>query len=179
MKYIRVYTDANEQIILESFSDNAQLSDIQNFPIPERMTGLTPHIKQMCELDISEHTGSCCDFPATNHIDKWYLDNNGDIQVDTNWDIKLMPKPLIHSKNVVLKNQIIDSELENEEPDLIKIIRASRSIEKVKSQAKIGAQDSKNIYEEALANLDDRVANGEQDKPVIRQKLEAKIASFE
>lgn len=179
MKYVRVYTDANEQIILESFNDGAQLSDVQSFPIPERLIGLTPAIKQMCDLDIFEHTGSCCDFKATNHIDKWYLDNNGDIQVDTNWDMKLMPKPLIHSKNVVLKNQIIDSELESEEPDLIKIIRASRSIEKVKSKAKIGVQDSKYIYEEALANLDDRVANGEPDKAVIRQKLEAKIASFQ
>lgn len=179
MKYIRVYTDTNDQIILESFSAGAQLSDVQNFPIPERLTGLTPTIKQMCDLNFTDHTGSCCDFPATNHIDKWYLDGNGNIQVDSNWDLKLMPKSIIHSKNIALKNEIIDSELENETPDLLTIIRASRSIEKVKSEAKITGIETQYIYEQALANLDDRVTNGEPDKPVIRQKLEAKIASFQ
>jgi hypothetical protein len=179
MKYVRVYTNSNEQIILESFSEGIQLADVQAFPIPERFTGLVPTIKQMCNLDYSEHTGSCCDFPATNHIDKWYLDGNGNIQVDTSWDMKLMPKQLIHSKNIVLKNSIIDSELDNETPDLLKIIRASRSIDKVKSEARAGSVETKYIYEQALANLDARVANGEPDKAVIRQKLEAKIASFE
>jgi len=176
-----VYTGENDQIILESFRENFTLQEIQSFQIPDFAQGLTPSIKQMCNLNHNEHNGSCCDFPPVDHIDKWYLDQNGNIQIDNSWDLKLMPVSVIYEKNNKIKNDIIDNELNQENPDVISLIRSMRSKEKTKLGASLNADQSdiKKLYEEALSNLDYRVSNGEPDKPVIRQKLEAKIASFE
>lgn len=98
--------------------------------------------------------------------------NNGTLYKDLAWEKCLMPIFLIKLKYKDFLNFHLDQELDEESPDPIKVIKLQRSKEKIKDWTEL------DTYQQALKNLDEKVQKGEADKPVIRQKLQAKIAEL-
>lgn len=117
--------------------------------------------RHLSHLDTSKRT-----------VDKLYFDGElhaDNLKIDTNWEVLLMPVQIIKGKHLAKINQDIDAELAKETPDSILVAKKQRELEKAK------AYPDPSWYQIALANLDAKVAKGEPDKPVIRQKLQAKI----
>lgn len=94
---------------------------------------------------------------------------SGEVKADSGWDKTLMDSHQIKKRYVNAKKVAIDTELEKESPDLIAIARLQREVEKSKYYSQL------TWHEKALEGLNERVAKGEADKPVIRQKLQEKI----
>lgn len=112
------------------------------------------------------------DLPPREHREKWYPDfehPTEKIKIDHNWERKLMP--LHHIKNKHTTNIIteLDNELNKKNPDTIRALRFYVEHEKSKKLSE------KEWYEQAIINLDAKVAKGEADKPIVREKLLAKI----
>lgn len=101
-----------------------------------------------------------------------YHDGTDEIKKDLNWQNRLMPSFLIKKKHIKKENEKLDAMLNADIKDPIEIIKLNREIEKVKSFT------DKQIYEQALINLDARVAANEPDKPKIRQKIQQKITDL-
>lgn len=104
--------------------------------------------------------------------------------VDSAWTERLMPNFLIRKNRINKINAIIDAELNTVDPDMAEIMRKTREKEilldynRWESKNLTLTQKNNNdlqMAQLALSELDARVANGEPDKPVIRQKLEQKI----
>lgn len=104
--------------------------------------------------------------------------------VDSSWNERLMPNFLIRKKRINRINQLIDNELNEVDPDMISVIRLNREKEllsdakwlsKTLTPQQVAANDLQ-MAQLALSELDARVASGESDKPVIRQKLQDKIS---
>lgn len=106
-------------------------------------------------------------------MDKMYFDGDAHIdnlKVDDNWEVLLMPLPIVKAKHIAKINAEIDAELALETPDAVLVSKKQRELEKSRNYP------DPSWYPIALANLDARVTKGEPDKPVIRQKLIDKIS---
>ncbi len=93
------------------------------------------------------------ELPAREDRNKWYPDfehPTEKIKVDHNWERKIMPVDIIKQKHM----------------DKITSFEDHKKAEKF---------TDKEWMQQALKNLDDKVAKGEADKPMIRAKLTAKI----
>jgi hypothetical protein len=105
--------------------------------------------------------------------DQWFPDfeENGEpmVKVDTDWSVKLMKPHIIKQDIIKSQKEIIDEELEKGLPDIVVLTKAQRRIEKVKGMV------DQELFQEALNELDKRVANGKSDKVEIRAKLESKL----
>lgn len=172
MKTIRIYTMPNEQIIMQGNGSE----DISSFTPPPGCENLTPNDFISCDLNYNEHTGTCCDFPAVDFIDQLYIEN-GELKADINWEIKLMPKSIIYKKHKKRMEDKIDLELDNQTPNLANIMRWKRSVEKIRLEVKSPTPNA-TLYQVALDHLDENVANGQNDKILIRQKLNQKITEL-
>ena len=95
------------------------------------------------------------------------------LKQDKGWNVRLMPDFLIKQKHLIKLNQKIDQELSKENPDSIKLMKHHREKELCSSFT------GKDWAEKALANLDERVAGGEPDKPKIRKALKQKIKELQ
>lgn len=112
------------------------------------------------------------DLPAHEYHESLYFDGDcikENLKVDTSWEVQLMPEGLIKEKHLTRVNTKLDQELNKQTPSLLDVVKLQRKKEKAKDFK------TKEWYQQALANLDERVANGEPDKPLIRQKLQEKI----
>lgn len=98
---------------------------------------------------------------------QWYWDGD-QVKVDDQWEFVLMPTAIIKKKHIARLNNIIDEAIAD--PDETRI-----ALRTLREREKCASWDEKQWYDQALINLDDRVAKGELDKPVIRQKLQAKV----
>lgn len=115
------------------------------------------------------------DLPAKSAMEsrkQWYHDGDK-VKVDTNWELRVMPDHLIKKKQLkklaAKLDQCIDS------GDALEALKAHRDHEKCKTM-EAGIHNEDKVWTElALANLDKRVADGQADKPVIREKLLKKI----
>jgi len=103
------------------------------------------------------------------HNEQVELDR-GVFTIDQNWERNLMPITLIKAKHIENLGIEIDSELNKGSPDIPKAIKLQRDKEKA-----VVKYPDPSWYPIALANLDARVAKGEEDKPIIRSKLQIKI----
>lgn len=101
----------------------------------------------------------------------YWEDINGvtEIKKDTTWDARVMPPHIIKKKFISKKGPELDTAIANPASTTLEVIQLQREIEKAKTWTEVEA------YEKALEGLDARVAGGEADKPVIRQKLTEKI----
>ena len=135
--------------------------------------GLQSYIDQGFEWFICDHSN----LPSKLEMEsrkQWYHDGNV-VKCDKDWIIRLMPDQLIKRKHIKRIQAKIDAELEKEAPDSVALIRLQRDCDKC-GEIKAGPQNENKLWSEiALQNLDERVANGEPDKPLIRQKLMEKI----
>lgn len=152
------------------FFNNTELT-FSDCTFPKEVLGL-PFI----DIDLSE--AILADPYKGIYVEQLYCDGEfkkENLKIDYNWDYYLMPSSLIKQKHIKRVQSQIDEELAKPTPDAVKLVTLQRNCEKCK-EVKAGTQN-KDVYwmNIAIANLDARVANGEPDKPVIREKLLAKI----
>lgn len=117
------------------------------------------------------------DLPAKSSLEsrkQWYHDGDS-VKADLTWEVREMPDQIIKKKHLKKLCELIDSELATEVPDPIALLKCQREHDKAKAVKAEGQNENPFWIEVALKNLDARVANGESDKPVIREKLIAKI----
>lgn len=104
--------------------------------------------------------------------EQYYFDGeckDENLKFDEGWNYCLMPSFLINKKHNKKLNDKASDILSLENLDQINLYKINREKEKIKSYTEL------EWHEQALKNLDDRVLNGEPDKPLIREKLLAKI----
>lgn len=121
------------------------------------------------------------ELPDRSTRDQWMPCSENNIKIDVGWEEKLMPCWLIGHKSIKKYEAIIADELIKESPDPLILFQSNNAIEKLKKLAKnsiMGSNSDLSLYEHALENLDARVVGGEDDKPIIREKLIAKIAEL-
>lgn len=106
-----------------------------------------------------------------NHFQGYYDETDGRYKIDIGWDRQLMPYWSIRNRYLSKLNQSLNDELALEAPDPVKVVKMKHSFDSLRKDANIGFW-----YQKALEGLDDRVLNGEPDKPLIRSKLMQKIS---
>jgi hypothetical protein len=176
---VRVFKRSDDSIIYEYFNEYTQTTELINsVPVHERCSGL-PSI--VCNDS---------DIPSTSDsvlLEQIYVSGEFTLQnilIDSTWDNRLMPNFLIRKKRIEKIGTFLSTELAKTSPDLTEVMK--KNLEKTNlsnpsiwigpnlTQQQISANDLQ-MAQLALSELDARVANGEPDKPVIRQKLEQKI----
>lgn len=138
--------------------------------IPEGLQSLPFVVVDLADAPKSDsNTG---DYHEMIHFDgDCHKDN---LKQDKEWNCVLMPDFLIKQKRLASKAALLDAELEKQEPDPVQVVKLQREIEKTKE-----CNCPIKHKEWALEGLDSRVAKGESDKPVVRQKLLNKKAELE
>jgi hypothetical protein len=101
-----------------------------------------------------------------------------EVKKDLAWEKRLMPDQLIKRKAISNIESDIDIEIDKPIPDSVKLVKLQRDKEKL-SKIKAGPHNEDVIWlNKAIEGLDRKVADGESDKPEIRQKLADKIAEL-
>lgn len=135
--------------------------------------GLKPYLDQGLEWFMCDND----DLPPKSTLEsrkQWYHDGNT-VKADLSWEIRLMPDQLIKRKHIKRLQAQIGQELEKENPDPVALVKLQRKCDQCKEK-KAGNQNEDAYWlEVAQANLDERAAKGESDKPLIREKLTAKL----
>lgn len=118
-----------------------------------------------------------CDSSTGDYPEMLYFDGDcepANLKQDREWNVCLMPSFLIRQKHIARLNERLDAELaKGSAADPVEVIRCIRQKEKC-----AGLSD-KDWLEQALMNLNARVAGDEPDKPVIREKLVKKLKGFQ
>ena len=106
---------------------------------------------------------------------KQLFHDGNNVKVDVAWEKNLMPDQLIKRKHLKKLHDKIREELSKESPDTIKISKFQHEYAD-HSNIKAGIHNEDSHWAElSLKKLDEKVANGEPDKPIIREKLLGKI----
>lgn len=189
------YQEIKKIVSLPVFHEGYHLLDEEGNPLYEEKELIVGIIKpweewkglqKYIDSDHPQFVGEICEWFITDeHIDKSDLESRKQlycdgqkIKKDLEWKIRLMPDQLIKRKHLNKLHSKIDEELEKQNPDSIALMKLHQEREFWKSK-KCGAHnDCKETSKLALKNLDKKVSDGEPDKPVIRQKLLAKIAEL-
>lgn len=108
------------------------------------------------------------DYHEMIHFDGECIKEN--LKQDKEWNVVLMPDFLIKQKRIEDHNSKLDEELVKDSPDPVAVVKLQRNIDKCKLE-----NDPLIIKQWAVEGLDQRVADGKQDKDVVRVKLLAKI----
>lgn len=157
---IRVYQKMDGTVALCSVPVRDGIQNFDSAKLPDYLSGLP-------FAEIEQNV-----LPQVEYQEQIYFDGEcikENLKVDQPWEVQLMPPVLIKQKHLEKKEAELDAELEKQNPNPIKVIKFFREIEKTKKK-----KDG-DLYQTALTNLDEKVAAGEPDKPVIRQKLLVKI----
>jgi len=93
-----------------------------------------------------------------------YYDGNN-LKIDLPWEIMLMPLQVIKDRHIKKLNQKIQDQLNSANHDVIKILTLNQEKDVCKSW------DDLRWDQQALINLDERVSDGDEDKPNIREQL--------
>ena len=164
---------------LDKFGDEEGKRPFSEYPPLQRYEGKEKHLILRSELP--KHSD------MENHRQRYFDPVDNSVKIDTNWDIQLMPLPLVKARYINKIHSEIEAELEKEEPDpivlarkQIDVVKAEKTPTMLTPKATLEDPEPKGIqnpiwYDIALDSLDKRVAGGEADKPKIRQKLEALI----
>lgn len=91
------------------------------------------------------------------------------LQIDFGWNIRLMPPYLIKKRHIARINTQLDAALADNNPDPIKTIKLHREKEQCNNW------NEKQWYEQAKKYIEEENIN----KPIILEKLNAKIAEIE
>lgn len=125
----------------------------------------------------------------SNRESRKQLYHDGDtVKVDKNWGIRLMPSHCIKSRHIESIDTRIDALLSSNVTDPMEVVKYQREKEKCLNVKCKCPRELRLLacecghdefwYDIALKNLDKRVAKGESDKPLIRQKLNKQIKKF-
>lgn len=160
---VRVFKNG-ESVIYNTVNPTSKYN-IEDAPIPEVAKDLPYFIADSSEIPPSNsQTG---DYHEMIYIDGEFKKEN--LKQDKEWNVMLMPEFIIGNKHKANLTSKMDIELDKQVPDPVKIMSWQRQREKVSGWTML------ECYEQALANLDEKVQKGEPDKPIIRAKLKAKI----
>lgn len=141
---------------------------IEDCPIPIDLQGLAYFV---CE-------GS--DIPDDVMLEQLYIDGTAslaNLKKDSNWDIKVKPAWLIRKEEMDKLQEQANTELAKPTPDANVLAVLNAKMGQAKEKVAEGEENIIWWYQKALSNLDAKVAAGEPDKSVIRQKLTTIIAS--
>lgn len=111
--------------------------------------------------------------PKIGEIEDWaqlYHEDGKTLKVDKDWSVRLMPLPLIRKKFTPRICRTMEAELKKDSPNIPAIVKKMSEIHLCEYW------DDKKWYRQAVKDLDDRMAEGEKDKPVIREKLKVMIS---
>lgn len=173
MQLVRAYELPDGDLIFQAFDQSVTdwpADQLATYQVDERYQQGTIRYFQHCGAAPADHTGDCCDFPPTAHIDQWYC-VNGQLAADRHWETVLIPWPELARKHRARCLRTIATALQQPELNLRDIGRWQWEYEMCRSW---GKQECPEIYEVALRNLDvDQLA-----KPRIRQQLTEKIATL-
>ena len=165
---IRVFKKEDNSVVYD-YPSVVYQDKMDECPIPEIYKDL-PFI--VCDSSEVPESNS----KADNYHEKIYFDGDctlKNLKQDKNWKKVLMPTFLIKSKYIDRTQKEIDIELEQQEPDLQKLLKYQRSLDKIKSYSDL------EIYKIALEQLDRKVdLDKESDKPEIRKKLNSLIKNL-
>lgn len=166
---VRVFKK-NDGSVVYNYPSQKYQDRIEDCKIPDELNGLPFIVADTAEIPKSNsNTG---DYHEMIHFDgDCHKDN---LKQDKEWNCVLMPDFLIKQKRLASKAAILDAELEKQSPDPVQVVKLQREIEKTKE-----CNCPIKHKEWALEGLDSRVAKGESDKPVVRQKLLNKKAELE
>lgn len=143
--------------------------------------GLQEHIDKGRDWFVCEND----DLPKKSEIEsrKQLYHDGYAVKIDTDWSRRLMPAHCVRKRHLAIFDKEIDAELNGQDVDIKKISNVQRQREMVQIKrctCPLVARDTcactcgYELFwaETALQNLDKRVAKGESDKPVIREKLQ-------
>jgi len=149
-------------------SKNRDVFDSIRLPEELGFNGLESIILDDSEIPISNsQTG--------NYHEMIYFDGpctKENLKQDKNWEVMLMPVFLIKQTYEKRLNEKIDLELNKEDSDLKQIFKWQQELKSLSEYSDL------KWYQQALINLEDSVRLGNPDKPLIKQKLNAKISSL-
>lgn len=153
-----------DDILYFDYPSEKYQNNVEQCKIPPSLEG--------CEYITVDHT--IFDKFQANGADlhMYYFDGavkEENLKQDVSWEKCLMPSYLIRGKHISKLEKTLDNLISNNISDPLEILKLQREKEKSLKFSK------EEWHEQALKNLDARVANGEPDKPVIREKLLAKI----
>lgn len=152
IQYLNSNIHSKNLLIMEDFIEMT----FENVKFPEHTKGLEYIDLKASDVPVSNsRTGN---YQEMIHFDGSCKKEN--LKQDKNWEAVLMPTFLIQQKHYARVNKKINSE---------SVFSYQLEKEKCKNWSEY------EWYEQALKNLDERVADGEPDKPQIREKLKAKI----
>lgn len=176
---VRIYYALQDFIIqgvgLKSYEDHVEKGRVISFltSIRYELGNIDKHPSSM-QLLIDENKVSFMTVDnsliSEKSTAKLYVED-GVLKKDSNYDKRLMKTNEIVFKQKNKLNLEIDEELSKENPSIITIEKKKLDLVKLDNEF-----SSENIFQIALDGLDARVAKGEPDKPIIRQKLQEKVA---
>lgn len=168
-----IYEKDDGDLIIQGFSSlySEKSFDelIANHTIPNSDNFIL-HKLEGCGARHTDHSGNCCDFKATDHVDKWHMEN-GKLVTDTNWEKVLIPHSELSRKIRKRALDSIEAEHEKENPDTVKLSKLRWEYDKALEWGRV---ENYRIYEAALRIMDEEGL----EKPLIRKKLQAKIDSL-
>lgn len=112
------------------------------------------------------------EYPEHQTVEQLFVEDNK-VKCDVNWERNLMPTTFVLNKAFAKNQELINEELKKENPDLNTLTLLRAKNDKINYIYKTNNEEE--IFKVALKGLDERVANGESDKPIIRQKLLERI----
>ena len=152
---VRVHKEDDDNVTVEIFPWHKKSESETDEQFMDRMTINHPiHGVKFNNKEL--HDIEDVDLPDRADRLKWYPDFSDEsqkIKIDHNWERKLMPLHIIKQKHM-------------------------DKVTSFEDHKKVAKMTDKEWLEQALKNLDDKVAKGEPDKPIIRQKLLSKIQNL-
>lgn len=165
MSFVRVYYDEDGVIYNVEYPNPHPPFKIDTV---EKLEVLKKHPK-FEHLSTKIIPASSIEAVKSSHDYTPQLELNGDsVVVNENKDKGMMPSHIIKAKHYYRMMEKIEDEMAKESPDMMVVTRYQLESEACKKYSEI------ECYEQALKNLDE---DG-HDKPVIRQKLDAKITEL-
>ena len=161
---LRIFKKPNGGVIINCPGSRFQPDQVDQCPLDIDCDGLEyasvdADIFFQHGTDYEYHEQLYCDGPCAV----------GNFRVDTQWTCQVMPTFLVKKKHLHTLNARLDALLAENVPDVMEVVRLQRERETCK------AWSDAQWHEQALKNLDARVAGGEPDKPAIRKKLQQQL----
>jgi len=169
---IRIFKKNDGRTIYSSFYWDLKKEDETDLEFMNRMTinhgNFPDEFKSLPFIDVDENEVPASDSDSEQYHEQIYFKGDckkENLKVDKDWNTLVMPDFLIKKKTVERLSKEID---EINDPSIL--IKKSRELKEI--ERKEAGTGNENFWlEKALEGLDKKVASGEADKPVVRQKI--------
>lgn len=108
--------------------------------------------------------------PASLYIEE------GNLKSDDSWNRQVMTPRILKNEALSKKRKLLSDELAKQNPDIVVVTKLQFEIEFVRKKS---LDDAEYWAQFALDGLDKRVLDGKADKPIVRQKIEAKLQQIQ